>query len=104
MTKSQLIQRIADGQSLLAPRDVEFGVKMMLEHMTACLAASGRIEVRGFGSFSLHFRPARAARNTRTGTAIVLLPRYAPYFRPGNALRERVDRLPPEIFGDSGGD
>ena len=102
MTKSQLIQRIADGQSLLAPRDVELEVKMMLEHMTACLAAGGRIEVRGFGSFSLHFRPARAARNPRTGTPIVLPARYAPYFRPGKALRERVDRLSPEVIGDSG--
>ena len=104
MTKSQLIQRITDGQSLLAVRDVELAVKVMLEHMTACLAAGGRIEIRGFGSFSLHFRPARAARNPRTGTPIVLLARYAPYFRPGKALRERVDRLPPEFFGDSGGE
>ena len=104
MTKSQLIQRITDGQSLLAVRDVELAVKVMLEHMTACLAAGGRIEIRGFGSFSLHFRPARAARNPRTGTPVVLLARYAPYFRPGKALRERVDRLPPEFFGDSGGE
>ena len=104
MTKSQLIQRITDGQSLLAVRDVELAVKVMLEHMTACLAAGGRIEIRGFGSFSLHFRPARAARNPRTGTPIVLLARYAPYFRPGKGLRERVDRLPREIFGDSGGE
>ena len=65
-------------------------------------AAGGRIEVRGFGSFSLHFRPARAARNPRTGTPIVLPARYAPYFRPGKALRERVDRLSPEVIGDSG--
>ena len=104
MTKSQLIQRIADGQSVLASRDVEVAVKMMLEHMTACLGAGGRIEIRGFGSFSLHFRATRAARNPRTGTPIVLLARYAPYFRPGKALRERVDRFPPEIFGDSGGE
>ena len=75
----------------------------MLEHMAACLAEGGRIEIRGFGSFSLHFRPARAARNPKTGTPISLPARYAPYFRPGKALRERVDRLTPEAHEDSGG-
>ena len=104
MTKSQLIQRIAHRQSLLAVRDVELAVNGMLEHMTACLAAGGRIEIRGFGSFSLHYRPARAARNPRTGTPIVLVARYAPHFRPGKALRERVNRLPPDLPGNSGGE
>ena len=60
MTKSQLIERIAHKQSLLTVRDVELAVKVMLEHMATCLAEGGRIEIRGFGSFSLHFRPARA--------------------------------------------
>ena len=104
MTKSQLIQRIAHRQSLFAVRDVELAVNGMLEHMTSCLATGGRIEIRGFGSFSLHFRPARAARNPRTGTPIVLAARYAPHFRPGKALRERVNRAPPGIRGDSGGE
>lgn len=104
MTKSQLIQRIAHKQSLLAMRDVELAVKVMLEHMTACLAAGGRIEIRGFGSFSLRFRPGRMVRNPRTGTPIVLPARYVPCFRPGKALRERVDRRPPEAHGESGGE
>ena len=103
MTKSQLIERIAHKQSLLTVRDVELAVKVMLEHMATCLAEGGRIEIRGFGSFSLHFRPARAARNPKTGTPIALPSRYAPYFKPGKALRTRVDRFSPEAHGDSGG-
>ena len=98
MTKSQLIQRIAHTQPLLAPRDVEHSVNVMLEHMAAWLAAGGRIEIRGFGTFSLRHRPARSARNPRSGAAISLPARYAPHFKPGKALRERVDRPIPEAF------
>lgn len=100
MTKSQLIERIAHKQTLLAARDVELSVNLMLEHMTACLAAGGRIEIRGFGAFSLRCRPARAARNPRTGAAIALPARYVPHFKPGKALRERVDRPIPEAHRD----
>ena len=67
----------------------------MLEHMAMCLAEGGRIEIRGFGSFSLHFRRARPARNPKTGTPVILVAKHVPYFKPGSALRERVDRLPP---------
>ena len=104
MTKAQLIARIAQNQPLLAGRDVELAVKVMLEHMTTCLAEGGRIEIRGFGSFSLHFRRARAARNPKTGTAVFLPARYAPHFKPGRALRERVDRLPAGTHGGSNGE
>ena len=103
MTKSELIRRIAHKQSLLAGRDVELAVKVMLEHMTACLAAGGRIEVRGFGSFSLHFRRGRVGRDPRTGTPVALPSKYVPHFKPGKALRERVDRLIREPHGDWGG-
>ena len=103
MTKSQLIQRIAHRQALLAPRDVELSVNVMLEHMAACLAAGRRIEIRAFGSFSLRYRPARPARNPWIGAAISLPARYAPHFKPGKALRERVDRPIPDAHGDSGG-
>ena len=64
----------------------------MLDQMAACLAGGGRIEIRGFGSFSLRFRPARVGRNPRNGTPVSLPARYAPYFKPGQKLRERVDR------------
>ena len=92
MTKSELIQRIAQKQPQIVERDVEFAVKMMLDQMTAYLAGGGRIEIRGFGSFSLRFRPARVARNPRTGTPVSLPARHAPYFKPGMRLRERVDQ------------
>ena len=104
MTKAQLVARIAHRQPLLGGRDVDLAVRVMLEHMTACLAEGGRIEIRGFGSFSLHFRRARAARNPKTGTAVFLPARHAPHFKPAEALRERVDRRPPGTLGCSNGE
>ena len=103
MTKSQLIERIARKQSLLGGRDVELAGKTMLEHLASCLAAGGRVEIRGFGSFSLRFHRGRVGRNPRTGAPASLPPKYVPYFKPGKVLRERVDRLPPGTRGDSGG-
>ena len=103
MTRSELIRRIAHKQPLLAGGEVELAVKVMLEHMTACLAAGGRIEIRGFGSFTLHFRRGRVGRNPSTGAPVALRPKYAPYFKPGKALRERVDRQTGEAHRDPGG-
>ena len=92
MTKSELIERIAQNQSQLAHRDVESAVKTILEHMVECLAAGGRIEIRGFGSFSLHHRPARVGRNPKTGATVSLPVKYVPHFKPGKELRKRVNR------------
>ena len=92
MTKSELIQRIAYKQSQLVERDVELTVKMMLDQMAECLAGGGRIESRGFASFSLRYRPARVGRNPKTGTPVSVPARYAPSFKPGKRLRERVNR------------
>ena len=92
MTRAELIHRIAHSQSHVVERDVELAVKVMLDHMAACLAGGGRIEIRGFGSFSLRFRPARVGRNPRTGTPVSLPAKYAVYFKPGQRLRERVNR------------
>ena len=92
MTKSELIERIAQTQSHLVERDVALAVNMMLEHMAACLSGGGRIEIRGFGSFSLRFRRARLGRNPRTGAPVSFPARYAPYFKPGKNLRERLNR------------
>ena len=106
MTKSELIHRIAQKQSQIVERDVELAVKMMLDQMAACLAGGGRIEIRGFGSFSLHFRRARVGRNPKTGTPVSLPVRHAPYFKPGKKLRERVDheyRGPSEAQRHAGG-
>lgn len=91
MTKSELIERIAERQTQLAYRDVELAVKMILEQMAQRLATGDRIEIRGFGSFSLHYRPHRVGRNPKTGTPVALPAKHVPHFKPGKELRERVD-------------
>ena len=91
MTKSELIERIAQKQTQLAYRDVELAVKTILEHMAERLANGDRIEIRGFGSFSLHYRPGRVGRNPKTGTPVSLPAKYVPHFKPGKELRERID-------------
>jgi integration host factor subunit beta len=91
MTKSELIEVLARKQSHLAYRDVELSVKTMLEHMSLALASGDRIEIRGFGSFSLHFRPPRVGRNPKTGETVSLPGKYVPHFKPGKELRERVN-------------
>ena len=73
MTKSELIDALAQKQPQLAYKDVELAVKAMLDHMTQTLATGKRIEIRGFGSFSLHYRPGRTGRNPKTGDEVVLL-------------------------------
>ena len=91
MTKSELIERIAERQMQLAHRDVELAVKTILKHMAERLAGGNRIEIRGFGSFSLHHRPGRVGRNPKTGAPVSLPSKYVPHFKPGKELRERVD-------------
>ena len=84
--------RCSSRQPLLVERDVELAVKMMLDHMAECLAGGGRIEIWGFGSFTVRFRHARVGRNPRTGTVVSLPARCGAYFKPRKKLRERVDR------------
>ena len=91
MTKSELIDQLAEIQRHLAHLDVELGVKSILEQMSAALASCDRIEIRGFGSFSLHYRAPRMGRNPKTGEAVALPGKHVPHFKPGKALRERVD-------------
>lgn len=91
MTKSELIERIAAVQSQLSAKDVELAVKMMLDHMADALAVGERIEIRGFGSFSLHYRAPRLGRNPKTGEKVELAGKYVPHFKPGKELRERVN-------------
>ena len=94
MTRSELIHRISQKQSQVVEREVELAVKMMLEQMAASLAGGGRIEIRAFGSFSLRLRPARVARNPKTGTPVSLPARYAPNFKPGKRLRASASIAP----------
>ncbi len=91
MTKSELIERLCAEQIHLSAKEVEDGVKGILEHMTSALESGDRIEVRGFGSFSLHYRKPRVGRNPKTGAQVELSGKYVPHFKPGKELRERVD-------------
>lgn len=91
MTKSELIERIAQSQEQLPPKDVELAVKMILEKMTQALVHNQRIEVRGFGSFCLHYRAPRTGRNPKTGDSVELTGKYVPYFKPGKDLKDRVN-------------
>jgi len=91
MTKSELIEIIADRQTQLSSKDVELAVKTILEHMSQALATGERIEIRGFGSFSLHYREPRRGRNPKTGDAVELTGKFVPHFKPGKELRERVN-------------
>jgi len=91
VTKSELIEQLAKKQPHLALQDVELAVKCMLEQMSQSLSSNERIEVRGFGSFSLHHRKPRMGRNPKTGDAVSLTEKYVPHFKPGKELRDRVD-------------
>lgn len=96
MTKSELIEILASQQPHLKEDDVELAVRLMLDMMAASLATHERIEIRGFGSFSVHYRPPRTGRNPRTGEAVELPARNVPHFRPGKELRERVSSVEPK--------
>ena len=91
MTKSEMSEILSQRQTQLAYRDVELAVKTMLEHMASTLASGDRIEIRGFGSFSLHYRPPRTGRNPKTGDSVSLIAKYVPHFKPGKEMRERVN-------------
>lgn len=91
MTKSELIERLAERQTQLSLKDVELVVKSLLEHMAQSLAQGERIEIRGFGSFSLHYRAPRVGRNPKTGQSVDLDGKYVPHFKPGKELRDRVN-------------
>ena len=99
MTKSELIEAIAAKTGQLSSKDVELAVKTILEHMSQALSAGERIEIRGFGSFSLHYREPRRGRNPKTGDSVELTGKYVPHFKPGKELRERHQRLNRRIEG-----
>lgn len=94
LTKSELIARVASqpALALLEKEDVELAIKTLLEQMVETLAAGERVEVRGFGSFSLHHRPPRVGRNPKTGESVSVSSKYVPHFKPGKELKERVNQ------------
>ena len=91
VTKSELIECIADRYEMLSSRDVELAIKTMIDSMAQVLATGGRIEIRGFGSFSLHYRAPRIGRNPKTGDTVKLTGKHVPHFKPGKELRDRVN-------------
>ena len=95
MTKSELIELLARRQPHLKADDVDMSVKSLLQLMGGALANGERIEVRGFGSFSLHYRPPRTGRNPKTGDTVALAGKHVPHFKPGKELRERVTDVTP---------
>ena len=94
MTRSDLVDELAARFSQLTHRDAEMAVKTVLDSMADALARGHRIEVRGFGSFTVNHRPARTGRNPRTGESVEIPERRVPHFKPGKALREAVDQQP----------
>ena len=91
MTKSDLIERLSEQYSHLSAKEVENAIKEILEQMSASLEGGDRIEIRGFGSFSLHYRAPRQGRNPKTGEKVELTGKHVPHFKPGKELRERVN-------------
>ncbi|WP_299262381.1 integration host factor subunit beta [uncultured Psychrosphaera sp.] len=91
MTKSELIEALAEKYPNLPIKDVEIAVKSIIDNMAETLSTGERIEIRGFGSFSLHYRAPRVGRNPKTGESVNLEAKYVPHFKPGKELRERVD-------------
>ncbi|MGL5285708.1 integration host factor subunit beta [Aeromonas sp. RU39B] len=91
MTKSDLIELLAANRMHMPAKDVEAAVKEILEQMATTLQEGDRIEIRGFGSFSLHYRAPRVGRNPKTGDKVELTGKYVPHFKPGKELRERVN-------------
>ena len=92
MVKSELILSLGYKLDHLAPQDIEFAVNFILDEMSKTLESGGRIEVRGFGTFSVRYRQARRAHNPRTGKKVATPSKFRPHFKPGKLLRQRVDK------------
>lgn len=91
MIKSELVQHIAQANPHLYQRHVEMIVNTILDEITAALARGDRVELRGFGAFSVKDRPARTGRNPRTGAKVEVDQKYVPFFKTGKELRERLN-------------
>ena len=92
MTKSELIARLAERFPQLVAKDADFAVKMILDAMSEALVRGDRIEIRGFGSFALNYRPPRVGRNPKSGEKVSVPSKWVPHFKAGKELRERVDQ------------
>jgi len=95
MTRSDLVEALAQRFPQLAQRDAEWAVKAILESMSESLAQGQRIEIRGFGSFAVNHRPPRVGRNPRSGESVAVPEKRVPHFKAGKALRQAVDNTQP---------
>ena len=93
MTRSELIQQISSRFPQLTATDVDMAVRVIMDAMSKALARGGRIEVRGFGSFGINYRPPRKGRNPKSGASVKVPEKYTPHFKSGKELRNRVDRI-----------
>ncbi|MGV8934993.1 MAG: integration host factor subunit beta [Gallionellaceae bacterium] len=91
MTRSDLILKLAERYPQLLGKDAELAVKVILDSMATTLSSGDRIEIRGFGSFALNYRPPRMGRNPKSGDKVQVPAKYVPHFKAGKELRERVD-------------
>ena len=91
MTKSAMIARLAKCYAQLTAKDAEIAVNAILEAMTTSLAKGRRIEIRGFGTFTINYRPPRTGRNPKSGEAVPVPQKFVPHFKAGRTLRERID-------------
>jgi integration host factor subunit beta len=91
MIRSELVQRLAEDNPGLSPRDVEAIVTVVFDQITARLVENGRVELRGFGAFSTRARDARVGRNPRTGESVEVVAKRVPYFKPGKEMRLRLN-------------
>ncbi len=98
MTRSDLVEELAARFGQITQRDAEFAVKAILEAMNDALASGHRIEIRGFGSFSVNYRPPRMGRNPRSGESVAIPEKKVPHFKPGKALRLAVDQRTHELL------
>ena len=99
MTRSDLVEELAARFGQLTHRDAEYAVKTILDAVGEALVRGHRIEIRGFGSFSINRRPPRMGRNPRSGEAVHIPEKRVPHFKPGKALRETVDQRTAELQG-----
>lgn len=90
MTRSKLVEALADRFTHLTQKDADYAIKTILDTMSTALARGDRIEIRGFGSFSISRRAPRMGRNPRTGESVAVPEKRVPHFKPGKALREAV--------------
>ena len=90
ITRSDLVKALSRNQSYLAAKDVEVAVKSLINIISNSLSSGERVEIRGFGSFNLHYHQARRGKNPRTGESVNISGKYVPHFKPGKELRKRV--------------